>query len=255
MIALTEMTSLAALAAGLATSPHCLAMCGPLACAVTSRSKTNEHAQLEALGYHLGRLLSYTTIGALAGLIGKQPLAYFFDSPAVILPWLMIPFLLISAFPRLLKLPRLPLPTKTLFRLRLKAQKSPPGISGGLLGLLSPALPCAPLYLIFGICLLSGSAPTGARLALCFTLGTIPLLWLAQSTGRLLIRHIPPRWRHGLRIAFLLTLTLLLTFRLQDTLSAAEAPAPLPENTDHPATLTDQARETTTGLPSCCQEP
>ena len=101
------MSSIAAISAGLATSIHCVGMCGPLACSVTSRSKNRDHALLETTAYHLGRVTSYTIIGMLAGLIGKQPLSFFFDSPAVILPWLMIPFLVLTAFPNLVKVPRL----------------------------------------------------------------------------------------------------------------------------------------------------
>ena len=47
---------LAALAAGLATSVHCTAMCGPLACALRVRPAE----------YHLGRLGSYTIVGGIA---------------------------------------------------------------------------------------------------------------------------------------------------------------------------------------------
>ncbi len=218
MITVTTMTSLAALSAGLATSLHCIGMCGPLACSVTSRSKSKQHAQLEALSYHLGRVFSYTLIGCLAGLISLQPMGYFFQSPAVILPWLMIPFLLITAFPELFKMPRLKFLTMPYYKAKRWAEAKPPGIMGGLLGLISPCLPCTPLYLIFGVCLLSGSPLSGARIALCFALGTIPLLWAAQSSTHLIAKFIPGKWRNGLRVSFLLIVTTLLIIRLQDTI-------------------------------------
>jgi hypothetical protein len=48
--------------------------------------------------YHGTRLLSYGIIGAICGAIGQQPLKWFFDSPAVLLPWVLVAVLLIMAF-------------------------------------------------------------------------------------------------------------------------------------------------------------
>lgn len=247
---MTEMSSIAAFSAGLATSIHCVGMCGPLACSVTSRSKSREHALLETTTYHLGRIVSYTLIGLLAGMIGKQPLSFFFDSPAVILPWLMIPFLLISAFPNIVKIPRLKFLTLPYYKAKFWAQNKPAGVAGGLLGIISPCLPCTPLYIIFGVSLLSGSALTGATIALCFSLGTVPLLWAAQSSTRFLTKWIPGPWRNRLRSTFLITVTLILAIRLKGTLpfttqaQAAPSSAPIEQATT--------AEETTDSLPSCC---
>ncbi|MFC4993267.1 sulfite exporter TauE/SafE family protein [Rubritalea tangerina] len=249
---MTEMSTIAALSAGLATSIHCVGMCGPLACSVTSKSKSRDHALLETTAYHLGRVVSYTIIGGLAGLIGKQPLSFFFDSPAVILPWLMIPFLLVTAFPNLIQVPKLKFLTLPYYKAKAWAQNKPPGVAGGLLGVISPCLPCTPLYLIFGVSLLSGSTLTGAKIALCFSLGTIPLLWAAQSSTRLLTKWIPGPWKNRLRSTFLVAVTVILAIRLQGTLpftnnaQAAEEQNPNQEAAETPA------EATTKDLPSCC---
>lgn len=246
-----EMTSIAALSAGLATSIHCVGMCGPLACSVTSRSKNREHALLETTAYHVGRISSYTLIGALAGLLGQQPLSYFFHSPAVILPWLMIPFLIISAFPNLVKVPRLKFLTLPYYKAKFWAQNKPPGVAGGLLGLISPCLPCTPLYLIFGVSLLSGSALTGAKIALCFSLGTVPLLWAAQSSTHLLTKWIPGPWKNRLRSTFLIVVTVILAIRLQGTLPFTGS-AQANEDTATESSEATTAEETTKELPNCC---
>ncbi|MFN7147839.1 MAG: sulfite exporter TauE/SafE family protein, partial [Myxococcota bacterium] len=52
-----------ALTAGLLGSPHCVGMCGPFVTA-TGRS---------APAWHAGRLLTYVTLGALAGAVGSVP--------------------------------------------------------------------------------------------------------------------------------------------------------------------------------------
>lgn len=250
------MTSIAALSAGLATSIHCIGMCGPLACSLTSRCKTKEQALLETLCYHVGRILSYTLIGALAGFIGKQPLGYFFKSPAVILPWIMVAFLLLTAFPQIFKAPRLSFLTKPYYKAKYWASKKPSGVAGGLLGLFSPCLPCTPLYLIFGVSLLSGSPLSGARIALCFSIGTVPLLWLAQSSTHRITKWIPGPWRGKLRSAFLLVVTAMLVIRLQGTLPFAgnATAAPEGQTSEQNSQPFTTPESTTEDLPSCCQE-
>lgn len=58
-------------AAGFVGSAHCLGMCGPLALAGTVRAPGANSPALRRLGlFQLGRLLSYSSIGALAGGIG-----------------------------------------------------------------------------------------------------------------------------------------------------------------------------------------
>ena len=158
----------------------------------------------------------------------------------------MIPFLVLTAFPNLVKVPRLNFLTRPYYKAKFWAQNKPPGIAGGLLGIISPCLPCTPLYLIFGVSLLSVSALTGAKIALCFSLGTVPLLWAAQSSTHLLTKWIPGPWKNRLRSSFLIAVTVILAIRLQGTLpftSKAQAAENIEAKT---------AEETTKDLPSCC---
>ena len=56
--------------ASLAGSPHCAAMCGPFlafAAAGTDPSASRWHI---AGSYHVGRLVAYVTLGAIAGTLG-----------------------------------------------------------------------------------------------------------------------------------------------------------------------------------------
>lgn len=61
---------LAAAAAGLVSSPHCAAMCGPLAVAACEAPRRSESLRAGAR-YALGRLTSYLVTGALAGALGS----------------------------------------------------------------------------------------------------------------------------------------------------------------------------------------
>jgi sulfite exporter TauE/SafE len=69
-------TALAAVGAGLATSLHCIGMCGPLACALKVRP----------LEYHGSRLISYTITGGLAGAIGDPLVDLFKGEAARVVP-------------------------------------------------------------------------------------------------------------------------------------------------------------------------
>ncbi len=91
------MTTFAALLAGLATSLHCAGMCGPIACGLGTLAKSEGERLTAATLYHGTRLVSYGLIGAVCGALGRQPLKWFFDSPAVLLPWVLVAVLLAMA--------------------------------------------------------------------------------------------------------------------------------------------------------------
>lgn len=170
--------------AGMLVSPHCVGMCGPLYCSILPKIQPNGGAARESIQalYHLGRIISYTAIGALAGAISLAILKVFNLQWIQQLPWLLVFFLILFAvgldkwiqhrIPFKLKLPR----KFSEVRRRVSGEGT-----GLILGVMSPFLPCAPLYMVFWVALISGSPLFGAQIMLGFAVGTIPLLWLAQS--------------------------------------------------------------------------
>jgi uncharacterized protein len=154
-------TPLAAFAAGMATSLHCAAMCGPLACAVRCKP-----AQ-----YHSSRLVSYTLAGALLGGVGWMIRGYFDSHLAHAVPWVLAAVLVIIGFGLDKRIPQPRFLGRLLFRIRLS----------NTLGWLTPLLPCGPMWLMFGVAILAGSWITGATLLASFAAGTIPLYWLLQA--------------------------------------------------------------------------
>lgn len=171
---------LLALGAGLLISPHCLAMCGPLSCAVLAGGNVSRVSDWDRTLYHLGRILSYGSIGALAGGLGLGLVSLFGLEPVRYFPWFLVGVLLIFAFRLDRRLPPLPVLRKPLEALRPTLRKLPTTLSGLGLGISTPLLPCAPLYSVFWVALLSGSPVFGAEIAIGFALGTIPLLWSGQ---------------------------------------------------------------------------
>ncbi len=186
----------AAFLIGLATSPHCALMCGPLGCAVLTAGRPAA-ATLPAMSvYQSVRLTAYAVIGALAGGIGTVTEKAFTWPLARALPWVLVLFLVIFA----LRLDRwLPKPlwlSRWHGRIMCLARNTPAPLLGALLGAATPLLPCGPLYVLFTVCLFAGSAVHGATLALAFGLGTLPLLWLVQAgLARWQIHFSPARVR------------------------------------------------------------
>lgn len=227
-------TTLGALVVGLVTSVHCVGMCGPIACGLSAMPATESERMLAATSYHGARLTSYAIVGAICGSIGKQPLQWVFNSPAVILPWIMVLVFLVFACGLEKRLPRPVALLKHAARLRFKTARLTPIRSGLALGFLTPLLPCGPLYLLFGAALLSGSGWRGAEFALAFGLGTVPLLWLAQTQLHRMKRRVSPLAMVKVQRGLALTAALVMVWRLQDTLPGfrndpAELPTCCPE--------------------------
>lgn len=212
------MTTFAALVAGLATSLHCVGMCGPMACGLSTLAKSESERLAAASLYHGMRLVSYGVIGAVCGAVGRQPLAWFFDSPAVLLPWVLVAVLVMMAFGWDKKVPRPALFNRLTARARLKAGGFSAYGGATAMGLLTPLLPCGPLYLVFGAALLAGSAAKGAEFTLAFGLGTVPLLWLAQHSFHRIRAKLTPRAMGRLRRGLSLATALMLMWRLHGTI-------------------------------------
>jgi sulfite exporter TauE/SafE len=231
-----DLTLAGALLTGLATSLHCAGMCGPLACGVTAMAKSEGERMAAASLYHAGRLAAYTTIGAICGAVGREPLGWFFDSPAVLLPWALVVALLLLATGLEKKIPRPAFLTRLAVRMRFKAQRMPVVAGAGMTGLLTPFLPCAPLYAVFIALLTSGSGARGAEVALAFGLGTVPLLWIAQHGFHRLRGKLTAAGMARMQRGLALVTALVLMWRLHDTLPFGR----------------DEVVQEKKELPSCC---
>ena len=61
-----------ALSIGLTSSLHCVGMCGPIALSLGLESQNKLKFTLRNLTYQLGRVTTYTILGAILGLIGES---------------------------------------------------------------------------------------------------------------------------------------------------------------------------------------
>ncbi|MDO8846805.1 MAG: sulfite exporter TauE/SafE family protein [Coriobacteriia bacterium] len=196
-------------ALGLATSVHCLSMCGPMVVTyvVQCSDDTGWRGKLAPnLVYQGAKIFSYAAVGTLLGAIGSA-----FDVDAI-RPWVMAlagVFMIIlglgmtGRFPWALRLtPRPPKAlVNALLRLRRKATADAEQGESTLavpaaFGLLTGLMPCAPLQAAQLVAASSGSALTGGLTMLAFGLGTAPLM-LAFGTASSMI---PKTWKQRLHI-------------------------------------------------------
>ena len=217
----------AAFVAGLVTSLHCAAMCGPLSCALMPGRGERTDAATVSTVYHVCRIVGYATLGALAGGIGRAPLLWLSQSALRWLPWALVLLFVGIALrwdrhlPKITALTRFSWKLHTWLRGRSRVQ------AAAALGLATPLLPCGPLYLIVALALLSGSSLRGVEVMLAFGLGTVPLLWLAQSQFQWVRQKLSPLWLGRMRVTFALSTALLIGWRLRATLGV---PGPDPLN-------------------------
>ena len=184
-------TPLAAFTAGLVTSVHCAAMCGPLGCALLGgRGAAAGEVRRSAALYHCARAGSYALCGGVLGTIGTSAAGLFGASASRALPWAFALLFVCIAFGWDRYVPRPAFVSRLLLRLdfRNRGRRN----AAALLGLLTPFLPCGPLYLALGVALVSGSFLAGATLMAAFAAGTVPFYALAQAgTWRIQARLSP----------------------------------------------------------------
>lgn len=187
-----------ALVLGLASSLHCLAMCGGITAAIANAAPLRMRQDPIRLGAHLllvngGRIGSYAVAGAIAGALGAGAVAGFVGPDAqVALRYLAAGFLIAIGFtiagwlPLTDKFGTWAVPLWT--RIRKTVQRLAPGAGPGSVayGLIWGWLPCGMVYTTLFYAVIAGSAPAGAMVMVAFGLGTVPaLLALGLATGRI----------------------------------------------------------------------
>jgi sulfite exporter TauE/SafE len=211
----------AAFVAGLVTSLHCAGMCGPLACGLMPVKGDRADPQTVSTVYHVCRLIGYAALGALAGGIARAPLLLLSSSALRWTPWLLVVFFVALAFRWDRYLPKIVWLGRMTWRLQgwMRGRSRVTGAAA--LGFATPLLPCGPLYFLVALASLAGSARHGVEVMLAFGLGTVPLLWLAQTQFHWVRSQLSPLWLGRMRVVLALTTAAIITWRLRGTLGFA----------------------------------
>lgn len=179
---MTEVDLAAMFLLGLLGAGHCVGMCGPIVVGLPSGDRAGSH-----LTYHLGRITTYSAIGATLAAVGGG----LSDVAR-----LQVVFSLVSAvFLFGFGLSRLGVWREPPWMLGLSPSRMPGfklvarGLARGTVlalfpfGLMMGLLPCGLSYAAFARALAAPSAVEGARLVFAFGLGTAPALLLVGTAA------------------------------------------------------------------------
>lgn len=160
---------------GLMTSVHCVAMCSGIN---ISQSMNKKNGIKSGAMYNFGRVISYTVIGGLVGLIGEA--ISFSDGVKGGIQVAAGVFMLImgmNIFGYLNGLKRY-IPVIKSKKMAGLSYKFSGGKAPFVVGLLNGFMPCGPLQSMMIYALSTGSLITGSLSMFFFSLGTVPLMML-----------------------------------------------------------------------------
>jgi len=178
---------LAAFLVGLVGSLHCIGMCGPIAIALPVPDSSNISFFTGRILYNIGRVVAYSFLGAILGLVGgKIALAGVQQVVSIILGVVVIVAVL------------LPQKYKNYFAQHPLIQKLAQPLKSNigvlfskgtfyamfLIGILNGFLPCGLVYVALAGAIASGDAISGAAVMILFGLGTVPAMFAASVFGK-----------------------------------------------------------------------
>jgi uncharacterized protein len=179
--------ALASFLMGIAGGPHCIAMCGGM-CAYIQQNQPNQSLYLQ---FHLGRVVGYAILGAVAAMSVKS-LAWFSGQTASLHPlWTFFHTLVFAWGLLLLLFARQPVWVDAFGKNVWDTLKSATRHRRGLIvtGMLWALMPCGLLYSALLVASLQANALNGAVSMASFALGSSiflivgPTLWAKLKNG------------------------------------------------------------------------
>lgn len=152
---------------GLLTSIHCISMCASINLVATINTSRKKSLKRPIL-YNLGRLISYTLLGGVVGLIGNVLSVNSIISKIIVILAATFMFLMSLNMLGIIKLNNIKI-------LKYKTNTRNPFV----IGLLNGFMPCGPLQAMQMVALSTKSFLKGAFSMFCLCSGTIPLMLLA----------------------------------------------------------------------------
>ena len=178
---------------GLFGSFHCIGMCGPIAIALPVPNSNNLSFVTGRLLYNLGRVVTYSFLGGVFGLLGSRLVISGFQQSVSIV--LGIAIVIVVLIPPKYKakisqhkfVQKITLPLKSgisdLFKQGTFSAMF-------LIGILNGLLPCGLVYVALAGAIASGDAISGSAVMILFGLGTIPTMFAATIFGKFINLNI-----------------------------------------------------------------
>lgn len=178
----------AALGLGFASGFHCLGMCGPIALSLGLSKKQQVNFHLQNLTYQLGRILTYSFLGAIVGIVGEGfQLAGFQKYISILAGILLITMALFSFGGDFTS--KIPAISNALLKVKInlgKLLRKTDYSSRFLTGVLNGFLPCGMVYMALTASLAAGGIWQSSTFMVFFGLGTFPFMFAAVLFGNIL---------------------------------------------------------------------
>lgn len=188
---------------GLLGSFHCVGMCGPIAFLLPVDRSNNVKKVGQIFLYHFGRILAYSIIGLIFGLVGKSLNLFGFQQQlsiligVLMLAVIFIPQKTFNNYNFSKPIYRIISKVKSALGKELK-KKTPDTFLT--IGFLNGFLPCGLVYMaVFGA-IASGNALEGSLYMAIFGLGTIPLMTSTIYLGNFLNGQVRQRIRRAIPV-------------------------------------------------------
>lgn len=199
---------------GLLGSFHCVGMCGPIALALPVFGESKFNLIIGRLLYNLGRIITYSVMGFLFGLLGNRVILFGLQQNLSITLGILILFYVLTPKKLKAKLSELTIYKsitnfiKTNFA-KLISKKSHNSLFT--IGLLNGLLPCGFVYVGIAGAISTGDSINGAVYMCLFGLGTTPIMFLTSMIGKVLtfnlrrkINKLIPAFTFLLAVLFIL---------------------------------------------------
>ena len=179
---------LAALGLGFASGFHCIGMCGPIALSLGLSKKQQVNFHLQNLTYQFGRILTYSILGAIVGIVGEGfQLAGFQKYISILAGILLITMALFSFGGDFTT--KIPAISNALLKVKInlgKLLRKTDYSSRFLTGVLNGFLPCGMVYMALTASLAAGGIWQSSTFMVFFGLGTFPFMFAAVLFGNIL---------------------------------------------------------------------
>lgn len=176
-----------ALAVGFFGSAHCIGMCGPIAIALPVPNSGAFNFIAGRVLYNIGRIFTYSFLGALFGLLGSRIVIAGFQQFVTIFLGFIILLIVLTPFKYKAKVTQNKLVQKISTPIKSgigELFKKGTASSMFLIGVLNGFLPCGLVYIAIAGAIASGDAVSGMLYMILFGLGTFPAMFAATIFGK-----------------------------------------------------------------------
>ncbi|MEC5157368.1 sulfite exporter TauE/SafE family protein [Chryseobacterium sp. MP_3.2] len=180
---------ISAVGLGFASGFHCVGMCGPIALSLGLTKKQATNYYLQNLTYQFGRIVTYSFLGAVLGIVGQGFAMAGFQQYLTIGVGILLIVMALFSFGGKDFTSKIPFLSKFLLKVKMnlgRLLQKADYRSRFSTGILNGFLPCGMVYMALTASLASGGIWQSATFMALFGLGTLPFMFAIVLLGNLM---------------------------------------------------------------------